>query len=143
MISDISDIIKSEGDSHKWLYRGFNCEIERNPYLGVWIGYVYIPEDSAVYKESLDEIVCHGGITYMDLIQNDFTKIYKIGFDCAHYTDFCPKFGLTLGQSISSNSLEISYKNKEFAMNECKSIVDQIYEIKSFMRNSILSNILN
>lgn len=74
-----------------------------------YCGYVVIPANDKFYNASedlLDTLDVHGGITY-DEFSHDFTK-YMIGFDCCHVGD------------------DPEVQNADYALSECKRLVDQI-----------------
>jgi hypothetical protein len=89
----------------------------------------------------------HGGLTYGKLVED----LYWVGFDCAHLGDYWPKsledrarmnevlksetisnpaIVQALKNFLEGSSLRIddtsSYKDMDFAIGECKSMVDQI-----------------
>lgn len=116
-------MILLEGNQFKFNHKGYDCEISRNR-LGCWCGYVHIPKEIHVSimttKKLLGQkleydICCHGGVTY----ECDTSEYHTIGFDCSHSMDFCPNMSFSF---ITSSS----YINKQFAIDQCKSIVDQI-----------------
>ena|ERR1017187_5301940 len=133
-------------------YKNYECLILRNmieePYAkelymsgGHLCGYVNIPKEHKYHGKHYDdiEIDCHGSLTFFDTDKYDK---YWIGFDCAHSTDYCPSIEL-----FKKNCEEIkkfiekfpfpkvfeklalfnpTYKNINFCIEECKSIVDQL-----------------
>ena len=67
-------------------YKGFPCVILFMD-MGHRCGYVGIPEASGI---DVDEINCHGGITYgpsSELKMQEDENIEWIGFDTPHYMD--------------------------------------------------------
>lgn len=105
-----------EGGSKAYIIDGFNACIIRHGYIGHLCGYVEVPEGLSV---DIDEINCHGGITFNDHWSGFPTDGYYIGFDCDHYGDWIP-FDFGLGDE--------TYKDTNFVLNELKLIVKQLKE---------------
>ncbi len=132
-------------------YKGFNCNISRmflkEPCVDAFFGghlcgYVDLPEDHKFFEKKYDDIDvdCHGGLTFSEEKEGK----WRIGFDCAHSFDYCPsleffkktnkrmlefkkKFPLPKGYEDFSLFYP-AYRNVEFCINECCSIVDQLLE---------------
>lgn len=147
----------NEADEIIFEYNGYRCQIHRifvrEPYTkeeawfgGHLCGYVYIPSEHVYFQKDYNdmEIECHGGLTYSDF---DDKGQYKIGFDCAHLGDYTPstehlkntlpelmeikKEYEYLKKGIEDHWLfNTKYRNIEFCMSECCSIVDQLIEVK-------------
>lgn len=147
-----------EPDEVDFTYNAINCKILRiaikEPYSveehifgGHLCGYVQIPKDNILYLDTYEDmdIDCHGGLTYGEIID----KKYWIGFDCAHSTDFVPSTEQLCKNNLKGKKIHDSfkefynkigvkdcllfnptYKNINFCINECKSIVDQIIDLK-------------
>lgn len=118
-----------EDDEEVFEYKGFKCEVIRHPALGSLNGYVFIPKGHRYFGKDYDDlrdIECHGGLTYSKT-QEDFTKI---GFDCAHYTDYVPCIPFHFGDEV--------YRNMTYVKKECMKIVDQL--IKEEDRNGKINN---
>lgn len=68
--------------------------------------YVFLPENHKYFKkdymEIIDKIECHGGLTF-SCMDKDFaplpsdTNKWVLGWDYAHYDDYCGYYGLKLG----------------------------------------------
>lgn len=109
-----------KGGSKAYVIDGFNACIRRHEYLGHLCGYVEVPDGLIV---DIDEIACHGGITFNDSWSKLPTDGYYIGFDCMHFGDWDP---LLAGNGWSS--VNYTYKNTEFVLNEIKYIIKQLKE---------------
>jgi hypothetical protein len=84
----VREIVEKEPNFDFWIRNCFFCEIRRNPTLGHYCGYVWIPEGHRFFNKKTEDIKVevHGGLTYCG--HNDAHKYYVIGFDCGHYGDF-------------------------------------------------------
>jgi len=127
---------QQEDDLVEFIYKDYKCEIKRTR-MGNLCGYVYIPEDHPLYekiKMDDNEIECHGGITYT----SEFGEIGKIGFDCAHCYDLIPYRSDYVNSLLSMFEKyrlpTITYKNIDYVMDECCSIVDQLKEKQNDIR---------
>lgn len=109
-----------EGGSKAYVIDGFNACIRRHGYFGHLCGYVEVPDGLNV---NIDEIDCHGGITFNDHGSAFPTNGYYIGFDCIHHGDWSP---FTASEGFS-DSYE-TYKDSEFVLNEIKDIIKQLKE---------------
>ncbi|WP_413936950.1 hypothetical protein [Nitrospira sp. BLG_1] len=85
---------------------GLLCVMLREDTLSHWRGYVRLPKMTEPTNfdsyEKCDQILdVHGGITFADGVPRDQRPDeHWVGFDCAHYMDFVPKyehFGVSLG----------------------------------------------
>ncbi len=141
-----------EPDLIKFMYREYECTVSRvslkEPYSkeedyfgGHLCGYVTLNNDHTLYsKEDLlnDEIDCHGGITFNEY---DDEK-HIIGFDCAHPQDVNPSMIILINKyNLSERLFPIpeelkkysffnpTYKNVNYVLEECKSIVDQLIKM--------------
>jgi hypothetical protein len=117
---------KTEPDYVEFEHKGFVCRIIRVDHSGHLCGYVDVPH-THTKVQSFDyfaiPLECHGGLTYGN--HNEEKGIFTVGFDCAHYTDYCPK------QSSYSGMMEMGsssgqYRDINFVTNEIKSLVDQL-----------------
>ena len=109
-----------EGGSKAYVIDGFNACIRRNGRFGHLCGYVEVPDGLSV---DIDEIDCHGGITFNDHWSEFPTDGYYIGFDCLHYRDWEP-FSARAMLLASDHT----YKDSEFVLNEIKNIIKQLKE---------------
>lgn len=122
--------------------------------MGSRCGYVAIPDGQTI---NIDEIECHGGITFegtdhnaKDLLPIKCNDLW-IGFDCAHFGDMrCHETARKyfsyderiLEQinvmedmykevhALEQKDLRCSHKTFDYLENECKHIIDQILTIK-------------
>lgn len=109
-----------KGGNKAYVIDGFNACIRRHGYVGHLCGYVEVPYGLSV---DIDEIDCHGGITFNDHWSELPTDGYYIGFDCMHFGDWDP---LSAKQGLSFS--EETYKDTEFVLNEIKNIIKQLKE---------------
>jgi len=142
-----------EPDFFEFTYRHFDCKIFRTcikePYSekfhifgGHLCGYVLVPEDHPYFEMKYQDmgINCHQGLTFSEM---DSQKRYWIGFDCGHYVDYIPslekfktenkilKEPYPLPEGFEKFSIfNPVYRNIEYCIGECISIVDQLIEAK-------------
>lgn len=108
------------GGSKAYVIDGFNACIRRHSNFGHLCGYVEVPDGLSV---NIDEIDCHGGITFNDCWDVFPTSGHYIGFDCLHYGDWDP---FSAKQVIAG--YRSTYKDSEFVLNEIKNIIKQLKE---------------
>jgi hypothetical protein len=129
-MKSINEIIKEEGDSHKWIYTAKNgleidCLIRRNHSLAL-CGYVVITSDNKLYGLDYDSIYSkvnisvHGGLTYSDEGESGWV----IGFDCAHAGDLCPAFEYFDGV----------YRTKDYVISECEKLAESISQFSGIIK---------
>jgi hypothetical protein len=129
-MKSINEIIKEEGDSHKWIYTAKNgldieCLIRRNHTLAL-CGYVVITSDNKLYGLDYDSIHSkinidvHGGLTYSDEGEDGWV----IGFDCAHAGDLCPAFQYFDG----------IYRTKEYVISECEKLAEDVSKFSGIIK---------
>lgn len=109
-----------EGGSKAYVIDGFNACIRRHGFVGHLCGYVEVPDGLSV---NINEIACHGSITFNDRWDELPTDGYYIGFDCMHFRDWTPlsaKEGLTYDDD--------EYRDSEYVLNEIKHIIKQLKE---------------
>jgi len=138
---NISDIVKKEGDHHRWTQDCNGIEIEcviRRNGIGSLCGYVLINSDNNLFGLDYDEIsyridfIPHGGLTYSD----EFEGGWLVGFDCSHAGDYCPNLPVNYGGGI--------YRNLEFVRNECNELAKSISKhSKLIKRLKNIDNILD
>lgn len=145
-----------EADLVEFEYKGYHCVVKRiavrEPYAKVFhvfggylCGYVKVPLELELHKKGLDlKGDVHGGITFNQLDEDNENWI---GFDCVHLNDICPsseKLSNTRPELIEiknrheemmeklnikkSSFFDKTYRNINFCIQECKSLVDQIIE---------------
>lgn len=123
-------------------YKGFPCVIMFQS-LGFRCGYVGFSEDT---KVDLEDLRCHGGITYVGTelrYQNDTNKVW-IGFDCGHCFDgydvekieeyFGDDAGIMkqlrcMKSYYEKMNEECEIRTLEYCEEECKKMVDQYLEM--------------
>lgn len=109
-----------KGGSKAYVIDGFNAYIRRHGLVGHLCGYVEVPDGLSV---NINEIDCHGGITFSDRWDESPTDGYYIGFDCMHFRDWTPlsaKEGLTYSED--------EYRDSEYVLSEIKNIIKQLKE---------------
>lgn len=121
------ELIKQEGNSRVFVYKGYPCEILRFPsghQLIHLCGYVGVSNTNKLFenKEKSLELNVHGGVTYTarGLRRRD-KQFWWIGFDCAHAGDMCMNVP-------SSNYSYGTYRTMEYVEEQLKQLVDQIAE---------------
>jgi hypothetical protein len=147
----------NEPDLVKFEHQGIGCMVLRmameepdtkefHMFGGYLNGYVTIPPDHPYYQKTYEEIpiVCHGGLTF-----GECSSTHLIGFDCSHCNDFVPstehmkktavymqEYRDSMEKLKKNFNLENSpifrntYKNIEFCINECKSMAEQLIELR-------------
>jgi len=144
-----------EADYVEFNYCGYECHIDRiiasdfyrviptgfwkHAYFGGHLcGYVLLHKEHPCFGKDYDDIdiTCHGGLTYGVKISE---ISYKIGFDCGHCCDYVPTieklkkdFGVMskIPEPLKNSLLfNTTYKNMNFCIQECKSMVDQLIVI--------------
>ena len=144
-----------EVDIFRFIYCGYTCLIRRTiieefggerccpAFGGHLCGYVHIPEEHAVFGESVENIPIdvHWALTFCECDG----KEHLIGFDCAHSGDLVPsevnrhKEHRRLMNEIfpPPEGLENhpwfnpTYKNMSYCIDECCHIVDQLEVIQT------------
>jgi hypothetical protein len=122
---------EDEPNFKKWTYKGYTCMIRRGP-VGALCGYVGLKKGHRLYgkyyneDKELENIDCHGGLTFSgewDELQDD---LWYIGFDCAHAFDFIPGL-MTMHESTYLPMMEeATYRDFDYVTKECEKIVDQL-----------------
>lgn len=139
----------NEPDSIAFEYEGYKCLVSRTvkdpsseyAFGGHLCGYVHLPENHPLSGFDYDDIPisCHGGLT--------FSEGGLIGFDCAHSGDYSPSSERFKRETMQNDYMkdrmkrlaipdhlkwfmESTYKNLAFCIDECKSVVDQLKELK-------------
>jgi hypothetical protein len=138
-----------ELDYIHFLYKNIDCKIRRagacegdeeycegdeeycEVFGGHLCGYVKVPEDHPYFCKCYSnmQIKVHGGLTYGFFDSNGW-----IGFDCAHLCDLVPfieksimlRHCFYVGTPYKKST---SYKNMNFCIEQCKSIVDQLLDV--------------
>ena len=119
---------------HRVMKREPCCPVEA--YFGGHLcGYVKIPEDHPLFKETVD-LDCHGGISY-----NECNEEHWVGFDCGHSGDLVPTMELFKKQRKAAGEFEPfpipeefkeyaifnpSYKNIQYCIDELIGMIDQL-----------------
>jgi hypothetical protein len=135
-----------ESDLARFTYKEVSCIVRRcavrEPFAkeehisgGYLCGYIELPLDSTYINCVYDDIPidCHGGLT--------FKEENLIGYDCAHSGDYNPSIELFKKQNPSSLDIpkelkkysifNPTYRNMEYCIQECKSMVDQLLQLTS------------
>lgn len=133
-----------------WTTRaGFPAVIIKAP-IGHLCGYVKVPADhpchgkASEYDEPINQISCHGGITYAKSNYNDYPVPetdkggYWIGFDCAHYGDgrdpeTVRKYLTEVDGRVREKTVELLSRGRVWTVDEvtaeCESIATQLKEM--------------
>lgn len=109
-----------EGGNKAYVIDGFNACIRRHSNFGHLCGYVEVPDGLDI---NINEIDCHGGITFNAHWDELPTVGRYVGFDCMHLGDWDP-FDAERGIARYYDT----YKDSEFVLNEIKSIINQLKE---------------
>lgn len=134
-----------EPDHVEFDYKNYRCCIKRQFHQGGYLcGYVNIPKNLIIFNEEYLDFDVHGGITWNEITNEK----HWIGFDCAHHGDFCPTIEHILKNdsnwvkmkketddlikklNLNSNLYKKIYRNLEFCVNQCKSLVEQIIKME-------------
>lgn len=129
--SELSEIIEKEGDSHQFHYKGYQCEVLRNPSLKNLCGYILVKEDHWLFGKSFSLIEAsydyksHGGLTY----SKKEGVLWKIGFDCAHSRDLLP-YELEIHEKLGLKKVEDAgiYRDKDYVISQIMEMVDSIVQ---------------
>jgi hypothetical protein len=113
-------------------YKGYDyiVMLQQGGYL---TAYVRIPEDHKFYgknyNELMDEIDCHGGLTFSTDVKTDndkrFPKGYWIGWDYAHLGDFHPVLG-HFTKTIKDRWDEEKHWQPFEVEGDCKEVIRQL-----------------
>lgn len=117
--------VGDEPDYLNFKYKGTKCEIKRNSAMLFLCGYAsFIPYhcyNVAYYRNNLENIDVHGGVTYFEVSPGG---TITIGFDCAHINDLIPTFSIQAGEKEGEE-----YRTIDFVKKEIRRMVDQIIKI--------------
>lgn len=138
---------QKEPDKVQWVDQktGLDCLLHRSP-LGAWCGYVGVAEGHPAFGQKYDrvDVEVHGGLTYSSFCQEVEhesrgvchiplpgrpEKVWWLGFDCAHYGDFCPVYD---GKSSKDRGLPESYysqktyRDRSYARKETQKLARQL-----------------
>lgn len=119
-------------------YRGHEVRVVLYRVTGCRCGYVKLMKP----VDSTDEIVCHGGITFDELVDCGLDHFgnkpgHWIGFDCAHIGDSADRDAFARyfpDDTISSCDCPLwtstggSVRDTDYVLNECYHIVDQLID---------------
>ncbi len=144
-----------EPDEILFNYKGYDCWVRRvfvrEPFAkelhyfgGNLCGYVAVPVDHPCYQKRYEdiEIDVHGGLTF-----GECSDKHRIGFDCGHIYDLVPCLQKSINlyhnlqKAAKDYNLQDSplfnptYKNTEYCIRECHSMVDQLINIKNTQDN--------
>lgn len=117
--------VGDEPDYLSFKYKGTKCEVKRNSAMLFLCGYTtFIPYhwyDVEYFRNNLESINVHGGVTYFEVKPG---RKITIGFDCAHYNDLIPTFSIQAGEKEGEE-----YRTIDFVKKEIQKMVDQIIKI--------------
>jgi len=123
-------------------YKGYPCVVLFQP-IGFRTGYVGIRSEKTIKAINIEEINCHGGITYAKnhLYGQKDQDIFWIGFDCGHCFDGYDaekikeyykdnervmKSFVIMQTFYRERNKELEVRTLEYAEEECKKIVEQL-----------------
>ena len=114
-------------------YKGYTFVVYQHQSIGHLNGYVELKpiDEELLDQNQINSLDCHGGITYqgtLDWIFPTSTDFY-IGFDCAHWGDKTPFADAMLPGLFAASSDEV-WRDESFVEENCKSLIDQIIELK-------------
>ena len=130
----------------EWKNGEFNCKIIFTQ-LGHRCGYVGVPKGHPMfgrdYNKCIEDIDCHGGLTYSGFRDDNSKEYWYFGFDCAHADDgvdieSLKKYGFDISPFLSmflpivelwEPNESSQFKTKEFCEEQCNSIAEQIKQI--------------
>lgn len=119
--------VGDEPDYLSFKYKGTKCEIKRNSEMLFLCGYASFRPcycyDVANYRNNLENIDVHGGVTYFEVSPGG---TITIGFDCAHINDLIPTFSIQAGEKEGEE-----YRTIDFVKKEIRRMVDQIIKINN------------
>lgn len=113
---------ESEPARLEWIEEstGQHCLIQRSS-LGALCGYVggrlewpWFGED----HREIEGITVHGGLTHAGMLHGTDHTIWWIGFDCAHWQDYCPNAPVSVPGT--------RYRDIEFVKREIASLARQL-----------------
>lgn len=108
----IANVTANEQDKFEFVYRKFPCLIYRDPEFGFFRCQLTLING---FKDApMDLISVHGGWTTIE----DDTYTFHLG----HSFDLAPF-------KPNDNQVYAVYRNQEYAMNELKSAIDQLYNL--------------
>jgi len=145
-----------EPDEVEFTYKDHQCKvvrvIEKEPYFGSigsacifgghLCGYVRIPSRHPYYYKRFEdmEVDCHNGLMW-----GECSDGHWIGFECSHISDYIPSVEkqkltdrsvLAMAKIFKEFSLfNSSYKNVDYCVGECISMVDQLIMISEVFEN--------
>ena len=104
---------------------GLRCLAKRNQTMGMWLGYVFVPEGHPAYGKHYDQIEAdvHGGLTFAgDGGEEDgMPGCWMIGFDCGHAGGVVPAF-----RQIMPSMYGSEYRTIDYVTKECESLAKQL-----------------
>lgn len=146
---EILEIVKKEGFYEAFESNGLKCRIirPRLDYISIeinecfnfhWCGYVGVNKEHPFYGKGYNDEIddsgkkiyeifdVHGGITYASnkLHMQPEKDLWWFGFDCSHYGDMS-----MFGQNNPPLNEIGVYRNKEYVIEETKSLAKQLSEI--------------
>lgn len=136
-----------EIDEMDFSYKNYVCAIKRNT-SGNLCGYVALCKEHPYFSKNYDEmeIECHGNLTYGEKTHSKIFIQYWVGFDCGHVFDLIPVIKSTKEIFSMRNGFPPSelfngtYKNMNFCIEQCKSIVNQLIVIENAEKLNQLMN---
>ena len=114
-------------------YKDYIFVVYQHQSSGHLNGYVELkPIDEEFFDQNqINNLDCHGGITYQGTLDWIFKtpKSTYIGFDCAHCGDKTPFTDAMLPGLFATSAYEV-WRDEAFVEENCKSLIDQLIELK-------------
>lgn len=101
---------------------GLECVARRSPHLGIWLGYVVVPEGHKWHEQVVWDARVHGGVSYCGPSpENPNSSEWWVGFDCGHDWDLVP-FSYDGSELID---FDVVYRDLGFVWRECANLAAQ------------------
>lgn len=110
----------------QWEHRGLKCVVRRSLSIGVWCGYVAVPEGHPAFGLDIWDSTfdVHGGVTFSNdsLPYEAKDGLWWIGFDTGHAGDILPKVG-------RPQTPGATYKDVAYVIQETNRLADQLADL--------------
>jgi len=104
-------------------HAGYRCNVVRGP-NGSLNGYVLVPATHPASALETDQIPVdvHGGLTWAGPFEGDTPDVLRLGFDCAHASDWTP--------AMPSTRQHGTYRDVVYVTAECKKLAEQLRKME-------------